>query len=161
MATALRAATWLWYRPRSSGGASTPMMVMTPTISPPAPRPWSARNATSAPIDVATPHSAEPTRKITIAEANSDLRPYRSPSLPQTGVETVDVSRYAATTQDRCPNPPRSATMAGSAVLTISASSIASSIASRRPGRTVRIADFSATGVAMAIEQLLSGSDGR
>ena len=35
------------------------------------------------------PHSAEPTRKITIEVRKMVLRPYRSPSLPQIGVETV------------------------------------------------------------------------
>ena len=47
------------------------------------------------------------------------LRPYWSPSLPQSGVETVAASRYATTTQARCEASCRSATIVGSAVETI------------------------------------------
>ena len=47
----------------------------------------------------AMPQSAEPTRKITIEVRKTALRPYRSPSLPQIGVETVVPSTYAVTTQ--------------------------------------------------------------
>ena len=47
------------------------------------------------------PHSAEPTRKMTIEVRKMPLRPYRSPSLPQMGVETVVPSTYAVTTQER------------------------------------------------------------
>ena len=39
------------------------------------------------------PHSAEPTRKMTIAAWMTILRPYRSPSFPYNGPDTVDVSR--------------------------------------------------------------------
>jgi hypothetical protein len=49
---------------------------------PPAPSPWKARNAASSYIDVANAHSAEPAMKTEIANMNSFLRPYRSPSLP-------------------------------------------------------------------------------
>ena len=52
-----------------------------------------ARKAMSSIIDVLRPASAEPIRKITIAAWKKDLRPYRSPSLPHRGVETVDASR--------------------------------------------------------------------
>ena len=76
------------------------------------------------------PHSAEPTRKITIAPRNRYLRPYWSPSLPQTCVVAVEASMYAVTTQDRWDRPPRSLTIVGSAVDTIVWSSAASSIAS-------------------------------
>jgi hypothetical protein len=41
----------------------------------------------------AMPHSAEPTRKITIAVWNSRLRPYWSPSFPHSGVAAVTASR--------------------------------------------------------------------
>ncbi len=81
-------------------------------------------------MSCASPHSAEPARKITIAAWNSPLRPYWSPSLPHSGVPTVLASRYAVTTQDSRFSPPRSPTIVGSAVDTIVWSSAASRIAS-------------------------------
>src|SRR5215470_12908021 len=77
-----------------------------------------------------SPASAEPIRKMTIEASKNVLRPYRSPSLPHSGVDTVDASRYAVTTQDRCDSPCRSPAMVGSAVATIVWSSAASSIPS-------------------------------
>ena len=44
------------------------------------------------------------------------FRPYRSPSFPHSGVETVEANRYAVTTQVRWEAPCRSPTMVGSAV---------------------------------------------
>ena len=55
---------------------------MAPTIRPPAPRPWIARNVISSVIDVDRPDSADPARKITIAKMKNFFRPYMSPSLP-------------------------------------------------------------------------------
>ena len=66
-----------------------------------------------------SPQSAEPTRKITIADCSTILRPYWSPSFPYTGPATVEESRYAVTTHDRSETPPRSPTIVGSAVATI------------------------------------------
>ena len=43
-------------------------------------------------MECARPDSAEPIRKITIAIISSRLRPYRSPSLPYSGVVTVEAS---------------------------------------------------------------------
>ena len=86
------------------------------TMSPPAPSPWSARNAISSVMFWAMPQSAEPTRKMTIAVCRTILRPYRSPSLPYSGPVTVDASRYAVTTHERWLRPPRSPTIVGSAV---------------------------------------------
>ncbi len=40
-----------------------------------------------------SPESIEPHKKMTIAAWKKNLRPYWSPSLPQSGVETVAVSR--------------------------------------------------------------------
>ncbi len=51
------------------------MVANTPTIRPPAPSPCSARNAISWSIECASPDSAEPTRKITIAVTSQRLRP--------------------------------------------------------------------------------------
>ena len=52
------------------------------TISPPAPRPCSARNAMSSAMDCDRPDSAEPMRKMMIAVTKNFFRPYMSPSLP-------------------------------------------------------------------------------
>ena len=60
----------------------SPMIACAPTIRPPAPMPWSARNAISWPIDWLSPDSIEPARKIRIAARKTGLRPYMSPSLP-------------------------------------------------------------------------------
>ena len=62
------------------------MMACDPTISPPAPMPWIARQAISSSIDCDSPESIEPTRKITIASWKKLFRPNRSPSLPHSGV---------------------------------------------------------------------------
>ena len=51
------------------------MVAITPTISPPAPIPWTARNMISSAIECDWPASAEPTRKITIAAMRNLLRP--------------------------------------------------------------------------------------
>ena len=78
-----------WYLPRSRGGIRSPMIAMTPTIRPPAPRPWTARKPISCPMSWAMPDSAEPIRKITMDVRKTPLRPYMSPSLPQIGVEAA------------------------------------------------------------------------
>ena len=74
------------------------------------------------------------------------FRPYRSPILPQRGVETVVPRTYAVTTQDRWDSPCRSPTIRGMAVLTIMLSSMASIIASISAGRTARTSRRVATG---------------
>ncbi len=89
-------------------------------------------------IECARPDSAEPARKMTIAIMSQRLRPYMSPSLPYSGVVTVEASTYAVTTQDRWVTPPRSPTIRGSAVETTNWSSMASMIASSSPGRMMR-----------------------
>ena len=88
-------------------------------------------------IEWARPDSAEPIRKMTIPIISQRLRPYWSPSLPYSGVVTVEASTYAVTTQDRWVTPPRSPTILGSAVETTSWSSMASMIASSSPGRMI------------------------
>ena len=64
-------------------------------------------------IECANPHSAEPIRKITIEAWKNCFRPYMSPSFPHSGVDTVEASRYAVTTQDRWDSPCRSPAMVG------------------------------------------------
>ena len=53
----------------------SPMMASASGNRPPAPMPWNARNAASMYIEVARPHSADPTMKMVIAIMNSFLRP--------------------------------------------------------------------------------------
>ena len=44
-------------------------------------------------MDVLRPDRIEPIRKMTIAAWKKIFRPYWSPSLPQSGVDTVGASR--------------------------------------------------------------------
>src|SRR5947207_8574447 len=68
----------------------SPMIASASENSPPAPRPWTARNAASMYIDVANAQAAEPMRKMEIAVRKRGLRPYSrredygpaSPRLP-------------------------------------------------------------------------------
>jgi hypothetical protein len=53
----------------------TPIAALVVTINPPPPRPCSARKAISDVMFHASPHNAEPTRKITIAVCSTGLRP--------------------------------------------------------------------------------------
>src|SRR5262245_3329338 len=112
------------------------MIAIAPTTRPPAPRPCKARNPINSVMLCAAPDSAEPARKTTIDVTKMPFRPYMSPILPQSGVETVVPSTYAVTTQDRCESPPRSLTIVGIAVPTMKLSSMASMNASMRPGST-------------------------
>ena len=137
MASDMTATKYPWKRPRSRGGTRSPMIAITLTISPPAPRPCTARNAISSAMLCDSPDSTEPTRKTAMANTNRFFRPYRSPSLPYSGVEMVVASVYAVTTQDRCSTPPSSPTIRGMAVPTTMLSSWASSIAMIKPGRTI------------------------
>ena len=84
----------------------------------------------SSTIDWLSPDRTDPARKITIAAWKKIFRPYWSPSLPHSGVETVAASRYAVMTQAMCEPPFRSPTIVGSAVETMVWSSAASSIPS-------------------------------
>ena len=65
---------------------------------PPPPIPCNPRAMISCGIVCAAPHSADATTNDTIAISNSSRRPYRSLSLPNSGVAAVDVSRYAVPT---------------------------------------------------------------
>ncbi len=98
MASDITAAMMPWYWPRSRGGTRSPMIAMALTIRPPAPRPWSARKAMSCAMPLAgppsisepaMPQSAEPIMKMTMEARKMLFLPYRSPILPQMGVETV------------------------------------------------------------------------
>ena len=81
-----------WYLPRSRGGMIIPTIASVSGKSPPAPMPWIARKTTSCTMFCASPHRAEPTRKIEIAMMNIGLRPWTSPSFPYSGTVTVEPS---------------------------------------------------------------------
>ncbi len=70
----------------------SPTIAMDSTISPPPPSPWRARKPISWGMSWASPHSADPIRKRTMAYWKSLLRPYWSPSLPHSGVAAVAAS---------------------------------------------------------------------
>ena len=70
------------YLPRSRGGTTSAMIAWARIISPPPPRPWTARPAISQFMSWASPPMTEPTMNIEIAVMNRPLRPIRSPSLP-------------------------------------------------------------------------------
>ena len=76
-------------------------------------------------MELLRPDRIEPIRKMTIAAWKNTLRPYMSPSLPHSGVDTVVASRYEVMTQAMCEPPLRSPTIVGSAVDTIVWSSAA------------------------------------
>ena len=60
----------------------SPIAAVVVTISPPPPRPCSARKAISDGMFRASPHSAEPTRKRTIAVCKTSLPPVEVTELP-------------------------------------------------------------------------------
>ena len=87
------------------------------------PAPWSARAATSAPIEGASAAASDPTVKIATPAMNSRRRPKRSPSAAPVSNSTAKVSVYALTVHwSVCRLAPRSSWIAGSAVVTISRS---------------------------------------
>ncbi len=116
----------------------SPTIVCAPTISPPPPMPWMARNMISSVIVLESPASTDPIRKITIAAWKKIFRPYRSPSFPHSGVDTVEASRYAVTIQESLDRLCRSPAIVGRAVATIVWSRPASSIPSSSPVMTTR-----------------------
>lgn len=134
-------------------------MAIAPTISPPAPRPWIARNAMSWSMVCERPERADPIRKSTMAIISQRLRPYWSPSLPYSSVVTVAARMYAVTTQARWLTPCRSPTIRGSAVETTSWSSIAMMMASSRPGSTIRISRRGPVGASLRVAAAAALSD--
>ena len=54
---------------------TSPMMAWDPTIRPPAPAPWMARQMMSSSMFCERPESIEPIRKMTIASWKNFLRP--------------------------------------------------------------------------------------
>jgi len=98
-------------------------------ISPPAATPWTPRTMISSVMVCAMPHNADADTNVASAISSSRLRPWRSPSLPHSGVDAVAATTYAVTTHDRSVSRPRSPAIVGSAVARIVWSSTAGSIA--------------------------------
>src|SRR4051812_19744515 len=67
--------------------------------------------------------------KAANAVCSSRLRPSRSPSLPHSGIDTVEATTYAVTIHDTSVSRPSSPAIVGSAVARIVWSSTAGSIA--------------------------------
>ena len=63
------------YFPRCRAGTTSPMMACAPTSRPPAPIPWTARNAMSSIMFCDRPESMDPIRKITIDNWKRFFRP--------------------------------------------------------------------------------------
>ena len=78
---------------------TSPMMAKASAWMPPPPRPCTARAPMSWSMDCAAPHRIDPNRKITIVSWKIRRRPWRSDSLPSTGVPIADVTMYAVPTQ--------------------------------------------------------------
>ena len=68
------------------------MAIPTGAIMPP-PAPWITRKTTSSVMFWATPQSAEPTVKTTMAVRRTRLPPKRSPSHPDAGMKTARLTR--------------------------------------------------------------------
>ena len=99
MATAITPPSRPEYRPRSRGLIIAAIAICTSAWRPPSPRPCSTRQAISVSTDWERPASIEPTMKMTMASWMSSFLLNRSASLPQIGVEAVEASRVAVTTQ--------------------------------------------------------------
>ena len=117
----------------------SPMIASASENRPPAPRPWKARNAASWYIEVARVHSTEPITKSEMASRKNGRRPYRSDSLPYSGVEIVEVIRYAVVAQACTLRPFRSSAMVRMEVETMVWSSAARNIPDIRPPMMIRI----------------------
>src|SRR3954447_13263210 len=128
------------YRPRSRGLIIAAIAICTRACSPPRPRPCSTRQAMSASTDCDRPANIEPTMKTTIETCISSFLLNRSASLPQIGVEAVEDSSVAVTTQVYWPCVPcRSVMIVGRALETTVEDRNATNIASNIPERASRI----------------------
>ena len=128
------------YRPRSRGLIIAAIAIWTSACRPPRPRPCSTRQAMRVSTDWESPASIEPTMKMTIDSWISSFLLNRSASLPQMGVEAVEASRVAVTTQVYwlCV-PRRSVMIVGRALETTVEDRNATNIASSIPESASRI----------------------
>jgi len=69
------------------------MIAVAVTMRPPAPKPWTARNAIRPVMVSVQPHRKLPTMKRATLIRNAGLRPKRSPNLPIRAVMIVSASR--------------------------------------------------------------------
>ena len=113
----------------------SPITVKVLDISTAAPAPCTPLKMISWSMFWDTPASADPSRNTPIPTMNSSFRPYMSDIRPTTGTRDVDITRYAATTQDIWLSPPRSVTILGRAVATMVMSSAARKRLSMVPRR--------------------------
>ena len=103
---------------RSGGNSSRMIPKASGKIAPPAP--WIPRPRISTPIDPPIAHTKEPRAKMPSAMSSTFSLPYMSPKRPSSGVETLDVSRKAVSSQVApSGEAPRSCWMAGSAGMII------------------------------------------
>lgn len=79
--------------PRSRSGITSAINAVAVTASPPAPTPWTARQAINQPIDSDSPQAAEAITKLPAETWNTSLRPNRSPNFPASTVAIVSASR--------------------------------------------------------------------
>src|SRR4051812_12670719 len=140
VATAITPPSRPEYRPRSRGLIIAAIAICTSACRPPRPRPCSTRQAISASTDCEEPASIEPTMKITIDSWMSSFLLNRSASLPQIGVEAVEESSVAVTTQVYWLWVPRRSVMiVGRALETTVEDRKATNIASNIPDSAERI----------------------
>ncbi len=100
IATAMTAPMYPEYRPRLRGGMIVPMIATTRAVSPPMPRPWTTRAASSTGTLWATPARIEPATKITMADCTRVFLLNRSASFPpQIGVLAAFASSAVVMTQ--------------------------------------------------------------
>src|SRR4029077_103369 len=77
-----------------------------------------ARKAISSVMDCENPDNQDPTMNPTMPTSMKGLRPNMSPSLPDTGMTTVEATRYAVVTHAYTESPLSSAMIRGIAVPT-------------------------------------------
>jgi len=78
---------------RCAGGKTSASTVNTDAKSTPPATPWRERKITSWVMSCESPQSQDAMRKPIMPPSRKGLRPKRSPSLPEIGVITVDVTR--------------------------------------------------------------------
>ena len=89
----ITAASTPWAWPSWRRGTFSPSSAWDSTISPPPPKPWSARAAVSDRTPCAQAHSADAATNSARAASSRRRRPQASPSLPYTGAATVLATR--------------------------------------------------------------------
>ncbi|MPN18473.1 hypothetical protein SDC9_165833 [bioreactor metagenome] len=116
------------------------------------PRPWITREATKICRLGDSAHSTEPSANKAIADMNTRRVPNRSASQPEAGISTAMASEYATITECICSGlSPSSSAMAGSAVLTMVASSVCMKKPSDTSHRSLFLVGDSSAAVAVGV----------